>query len=209
MTGGTSRSAGADARRCSPADREPHDAATPRDAEHDPDADPEAVARMIALGMLERAPRTRAELARALVRRGVPREVADGVLDRFTDVGLVDDAAFATAWVDSRHAGRGLARRALAAELRRKGIDEPTVREAVGSLSADEEFDTARALVTRRLASTAGLSREARTRRLVGMLARKGFAGGLAYRVVRDALDADGTPGSGGEADVSEPFDAL
>jgi regulatory protein len=140
------------------------------------------------LQLLEHAPKTRAELATAMARRGVPLEAADVVLDRFTDVGLIDDAAFAQAWVDSRHSGRGLARRALAAELRRKGIDDEVAADALSSVSSDDEVAVAQALVARKLRSMSGLSREVATRRLVGMLGRKGFGAGLAYRVVAAAL---------------------
>src|SRR4051794_14172418 len=154
----------------------------------DPDVDPESAARTIALRLLEHAPRTRAELARALARPGVPPHAAAAVLDRFTEVGLIDDAAFATAWVDSRQAGRGLARRALSAELRRRGIDETTAREALCTVSADDEELAARALVERRLRTMTSLPREARQRRLAGMLARKGFDHELVRRVLREAL---------------------
>ena len=154
----------------------------------DPDAEPEGVARAIALRLLERQPRTRAELERAMARRDVPPDVAAAVLDRFTEVGLVDDAAFAQAWVDSRHRGRGLARRALSAELRRRGVDDATVREAVETVSADDEEATARALVARKVRSMTNVPHDAKTRRLVGMLGRKGFSQGLALKVVRDAL---------------------
>ncbi|MDQ1704596.1 MAG: regulatory protein [Frankiaceae bacterium] len=154
----------------------------------DEDADPESLARTIALRMLERQPRTRVELERALVRRGVPAEAAASVLDRFTEVGLVDDEAFATAWVDSRHVGRGLARRALSAELRQRGVDEQIVRDAVGAVSADDEEAAARALATRRLPSMARLPRDTQVRRMVGILARKGFSQGLAMKVIREVL---------------------
>lgn len=157
----------------------------------DPDADPESVARAIALRMLEQQPRTRVELERAMSRRGVPRDVAAAVLDRFTEVGLVDDQAFATAWVDSRHRGRGLAKRALSAELRRRGVAEDVVREAVQSVSGEDEEAAARVLVDRKLRTMTKLPREARMRRLVAMLGRKGFSPGLALTVVRDALDAE------------------
>ncbi|HET7529724.1 MAG TPA: regulatory protein RecX [Mycobacteriales bacterium] len=156
----------------------------------DLDADPESVARTIALRLLERQPRTRAELERAMARRDVPPDVAAAVLDRFTDVGLVDDQAFAQAWVDSRHQGRGLARRALSAELRRRGVGDDVIREAVSGVSTDDEEAAARALVARRLPAMARLARETQTRRLVGMLGRKGFSPGLAMKVVREALSA-------------------
>lgn len=156
-------------------------------------ADPEKVARAIVLRQLTVQPRSRAELARALERRGVPGDVIEKVLGRFSEVGLIDDAAFARAWVESRHTGRGLARRALAHELRRRGVGDAEVGEAVDQLSPETELATARALVSRRLVATRGLDGQTRVRRLVGMLARKGYSPGVALRVVREALadDAD------------------
>lgn len=155
------------------------------------DADPESVARSICLRLLTDRPRTRAELATVLRRREVPAAAAAVVLDRFTDVGLVDDAAFAAAWVESRSAGRGLARRALSGELRRKGIDGEVAEQALGRIDEETELAGARLLVARRLARTAGLAPEVRLRRLAGMLARKGYPGDLATRVVREALAAE------------------
>ena len=160
----------------------------------DPDADPESVARTIALRMLERQPRTRLELARAMARRGVPADVAAAVLDRFTEVGLVDDEAFAQAWVESRHRGRGLAKRALSAELRRRGVEESVLAEAVAHVTDDDERAAARALVERKLRSMTSLPRDVQLRRLSGMLARKGFGSGVAMSVVREVLDADPVP---------------
>ncbi|MDR2988209.1 MAG: recombination regulator RecX [Nocardiopsaceae bacterium] len=153
--------------------------------------DPEAVARLICLRQLTAAPRTRAQLAQTLRRRGVPDDAAEAVLSRFTEVGLIDDAMFANAWVESRHHGRGLGRRALAAELNQRGVDREDIREAVAKLSPETELATARALVERRLSSTASLPAQVRVRRLVGMLARKGYPAGLAFRVVREAVDQE------------------
>jgi regulatory protein len=155
------------------------------------------VARAVCLRLLTLAPRTRAQLADALHRRNIPDDAAESVLARFSDVGLIDDEAFAEAWVSSRHAGRGLARRALAAELRTRGVDEETVRDAVEQLDSDQELETARRLVARKLAATRGLEPAARVRRLAGMLARKGYSGNLAYRVVREALESEGQPTEG------------
>jgi regulatory protein len=118
--------------------------------------------------------------------------VAERVLGRFSEVGLIDDAAFAQSWVESRHRGRGLAGRALAAELRQRGVDDETVQEAVAALDPDQEESRARELVDRRLASTRGIDPVRRMRKLVGMLARKGYSPGLAYRVVKDALADEG-----------------
>jgi regulatory protein len=155
-------------------------------------ADPEAVARQVCLKMLTVAPRTRAQLAAALSRRGIPGEVAEVVLGRFAEVKLIDDAMFASAWVESRHYGRGLAGRALAAELRERGVAPGDIEAAVGQLKPEREIATARALVARRLAGTRGQPLQARIRRLMGVLARRGYSQGLGYRLVREALEQEG-----------------
>jgi len=109
-------------------------------ADQTPDADPAVIARSVALRQLTAAPRTRAQLAEAMARRNVPDEVAEEVLERFEAVGLVDDAEYARMWVESRHSGRGLARRALEHELRTRGVDPVLAREAAGQLDDDAEL---------------------------------------------------------------------
>jgi regulatory protein len=146
----------------------------------------------LCLRLLTGTPRTRAQLAETMRRRGIPDEVARHVLSRFEEVGLIDDAVFANAWVESRHHGRGLAGRALARELRTRGVEYEVIARAVEQLDAEREEEMARALVERKLHSTRGLDREKRIRRLAGMLARKGYAEGLAVRVVRQALEEEG-----------------
>lgn len=154
--------------------------------------DPAERARAICLRLLTGTPRTRKQLADALRKREIPEDVAEEVLSRFEEVGLIDDGAFADAWVESRHHGRGLARRALARELRTKGVDSALIDEAVGQLDSEQEEATARELVARKLRSTRGLDRDKRLRRLAGMLARKGYSEGLALRIVRQALEEEG-----------------
>jgi regulatory protein len=158
--------------------------------------DPESVARGLCLRALTGAPKTRQQLADLLAQRGVPDDAAETVLDRFTEVGLIDDAAFARAWVSSRQAGRGLARRALSAELRAKGVEPEVAAEAVDEVDDDAERAAARALVQRRLGAMSRLDRVTATRRLMGMLARKGYNGGMAAAVIREALDGVADDGS-------------
>jgi len=167
----------------------------------EPSGDPAERARAICLRLLTGTPRTRKQLADALRKREIPDDVADEVLSRFEEVGLINDSAFAEAWVESRHHGRGLARRALAQELRTKGVDSMLIDEAVGQLDSEQEEATARDLVARKLRSTRGLDRDKRLRRLAGMLARKGYSEGMALRVVRQALEEEGedTEGLGDE----------
>ncbi|ACQ80697.1 regulatory protein RecX [Beutenbergia cavernae DSM 12333] len=162
----------------------------------DAEPDPESVARSIALRLLTGAPRSRAQLAEAMARKDVPDDVATRVLDRFTEVGLVDDAEFAAMLVRTRHAERGLARRALALELARKGIDREIAEEALAGVDDEDEEAAAVALVRRRAPASRGLEREKRRRRLVGMLARKGHSPSVALRVVDAVLaeERDGDP---------------
>ncbi|MEU0211672.1 recombination regulator RecX [Streptomyces canus] len=158
----------------------------------EPPADPVERARAICLRLLTGTPRTRKQLADALRKREIPDDAAEEVLSRFEEVGLINDSAFAEAWVESRHHGRGLARRALAQELRTKGVDSTLIDAAVSQLDSDQEEATARELVDRKLRATHGLDRDKRLRRLAGMLARKGYSEGMALRVVRQALEEEG-----------------
>lgn len=155
-----------------------------------PAADPEEVARKILLDQLTGQARSRKQLADKLAQRNVPEEIATRLLDRFEEVGLVDDEAFARMWVESRQPGKGLAGRALAQELRRKGIADEIVKETIAQIDPEDEVEAARRLVARKMRSMAALAPDVATRRLVGMLARKGYAPGLAYSVVREAVQS-------------------
>ena len=170
------------------------------DLDTGPDADPESVARKILLDQLTGRARTRSELATKLAQRQVPDEVATALLDRFEEVGLVDDEAFAREWVQQRQAGRGLARRALAQELRRKGIEDEVVRDTLEQVDPEDEEEAARRLVRTKLRSVRSLDRDRATRRLVGVLARKGHSSSVAFRVVKEELDAVGMDSAEGES---------
>jgi regulatory protein len=170
----------------------PAPAPPPDPAAESPEPDPESVARKILLDQLSRKPCSRQELAEKLRARNVPDGLADRLLDRFGEVGLVDDEAFARAWVDSRQRTRGLAKRALAQELRRKGVDDETAREVLDDVDPEAEEAAARQLVRKKLRSLRSVDDVVATRRLAGMLARKGYPAGLAFAVVKDELAAHG-----------------
>src|SRR5690606_41228674 len=122
-------------RSCGEADAVGGGTATSSRAEREePRADPVERARAICLRLLTGTPRTRKQPADALRKRDIPDEAAEEVLSRFEEVGLINDGAFADAWVESRHHGRGLARRALARELRTKGVDPTLIDAAVSQL---------------------------------------------------------------------------
>ncbi len=152
--------------------------------------DPATAARSICLKLLTARPCSRAELATALQRKGIPEDVVGSVLDRLDDVGLVDDAAVAELAVHSGHTYRGLGRRALGAELRKRGIPDEIARDAVAAVEPADEERRARELVQRRLNGTTVSDQMTVVRRLVGMLARKGYPEGLAFRIVREEVRA-------------------
>lgn len=153
------------------------------------------MARTIVLRRLESAPRTRGELSALLLKRNVPEDVAERVLDRFTEVGLIDDRAFAEAWVTTRHAGRGLGRRRLGAELRRREIAPDLVREALALVDPEAERARAREFARRRLLRMADLPAAVQERRVVSALLRRGYPAEVAGTAVREAL-AEGDPAS-------------
>ena len=155
------------------------------------DADPESVARKILLDQLSVQARSRHELEQRLAKRNVPSDIAGRLLDRFEEVGLVNDEAFARAWVEGRQRSRGLARHALALELRRKGIADETVKSVLVEVDPGDEEETARVLVRKKLRSMRGLEEQVAMRRLVAMLARKGYGAGVAHSVVRSELGAE------------------
>ncbi len=152
-------------------------------------AEREEQARALCLRLLTARPRTRAELAGQLAKRGYPDDVAAQVLDRLTAVGLVDDASFAEQWVRSRreHAGKG--KRALAAELRTRGVDGEVITAALDGIDAGAERARAEQLVQGRLRRENLTGDDVRViRRLVAMLARRGYGQTMAYDVVSAEL---------------------
>jgi SOS response regulatory protein OraA/RecX len=151
-------------------------------------ANPTAAAKSIVLRQLTMGARTRAQLRQAMARKDIPDDVATAVLDRFEEVELVDDKEFSRQWVQSRHLGRGLARRALAYELRQRGVAEETVRDAVEEVTPDDELAAARELVRRKAVTMRNDDPQRRVRRLAGMLARKGYGGGVAMQAIREEL---------------------
>jgi len=144
----------------------------------------EEQARALCLRLLTARSRTRAELSGQLSKRGYPDDVRERVLDRLAAVGLVDDTEFAEQWVQSRRARAGKSRRALAAELHTKGVDDDVITAVLGGIDAGADRDRAEQLVRAKLRRET-LGDEARvTRRLVGMLARRGYSQNLACEVV-------------------------
>lgn len=148
-------------------------------------------ARALCLRLLTARSRTRAELAAQLAKRGYPDDIRNRVLERLAAVGLVDDTDFAEQWVSSRRANAGKSKRALAAELHTKGVDDDVITAVLGGIDAGAERARAEQLVRVRLRREA-LGDEAKvSRRLVAMLARRGYSQNVACEVVIAELAAE------------------
>jgi regulatory protein len=145
------------------------------------------VAREIALRQLTVRARSKEELRQALAKRKVPEAAIQAVLERFGEVGLIDDTAFAQAWVESgKRRLRGP--KAMALELRRKGVADEIVAGVLAEVSSEDELQAATTLAEKKLRSLSGIGREAAYRRLTGALARRGFSTPVISQVVRQAL---------------------
>lgn len=153
------------------------------------EADPAQAARTIVLRRLTAAPRTYAQLRDGLLERGFEIEVITAVLDRYVEVGLINDSEFAEMWVRSRHSIRGNARSVLRRELRDKGVPADDAEIALATITDEAERERAGDLVRRKLASTSRLEHQARVRRLTSMLARRGYPPGICFGVVKEVLD--------------------
>jgi regulatory protein len=152
----------------------------------------EEQARALCLRLLTARARTRAELSGQLAKRGYPDDVTDRVLARLAAVGLVDDVEFAEQWVESRRSSAGKGRRALAAELHTKGVDNEVITTVLGGIDAGAERQRAEQLVRARLKREDLDGDSTRVaRRLVGMLARRGYDQNMAYDVVRVQLNVE------------------
>jgi regulatory protein len=145
-------------------------------------------AKEVCFDLLAARPRTKDELRQALRRKGFDEDTRETILGKLDNAGLVDDAAFAESWVRSRHTNQGLARNALIAELKRKGVDATIAAQAAGEVDRDAEEQRARELVRKRLRSLGDVDEQTAIRRLLGTLARKGYPQGLAYSVIKDEL---------------------
>ena len=152
----------------------------------------EEQARALCLRLLTARSRTRAELSGQLAKRGYPDDVSARVLDRLAAVGLVDDTDFAEQWVQSRRANAGKSKRALAAELHTKGVDNDVITTVLAGIDAGAERERAEQLVRAKLRrETLGEDDARVSRRLVGMLARRGYSQTLACEVVLAELAAE------------------
>lgn len=168
-----------------------------------PDADPAAIARAIVLRKLSTSAKTRVELEKVLAAKKVAPEIAQRVLDRFTEVGLIDDQLYAAIWAKSRHQYKGLSARSISYELGKKGVAREEVDLAVADLTAEVELATAIRFAERKLRSLHKLATDEKLQRIVGVLARKGYSSNICYAAAKQVL-ADQLAEASIEFDLTE-----
>lgn len=133
-----------------------------------------------------RRAKSKGELLSHLKRRGVTEDIANAVLFRLQEAGLVDDAAFAQAWVESRLRSKRLSKAIIAGELRAKGISQEQIAEAIGEIDSEREYASALELATRKMTSLGGCDSQTQKRRIHGALARRGFGFGVISQVMQE-----------------------
>ena len=153
-------------------------------------------AKQVLLRRLSNAPRTRKELAKDLKDKDISDEVANVALDRFEEVGLINDQALASNYVSSQHERKGLGKNALRQQLRAKGVSDDVALEAISQISDDQEFQAAFALACKKIRSLQRDDAKTQLRKIVGVLARKGYSSNLAFRVAKEVITdlPDGLP---------------
>jgi regulatory protein len=144
-------------------------------------------ARSIVLKLLERGPKSSSELASALEKHEIPSEIASQVIARFTEVELIDDAAFAQQVVDASRRTKGLARSMVKRKLADKGLDQEIINQVANEISDEDELAVATEVAIKRLGQLLKLEPEVRNRRLIGFLQRRGFGSGVVFAAIREA----------------------
>ena len=149
----------------------------------------ESRARNVLLFQLSKGAKSKAQLRAILVKREVPEEIFEPILDRFEEAGLIDDKQFAAVVVNSRRAHKGLSKSAIRRELGTKGVAAEVIDEALAEVTAEQELETARELAVKKLRAMAHLDKEVQDRRLFAYLGRKGYSGGVVHAAIRYARE--------------------
>ena len=124
------------------------------------------------LKLLHYRPRTESEMIQNLRKHKVDEEIISEVMDRLKQNGLVDDTRFAQAWVENRNDLRPRSRRALAYELRQRGVDSQVIEQSIEQLD-DEALAYQAALQQARKLKK--LDWQDFRQKMLGFLARRGF----------------------------------
>jgi regulatory protein len=155
----------------------------------------------LALQFLGYRARSRAEVQRRLARKGYEEEIVNQVIDRLAKSGLIDDSQFTEAWVRARSTGRVMGPRRIAWELRQKGVDAETVRDAVGRIDEATELGLALKVGRQKAESMRGEPMPVARRKVAAALQRRGFSWEVTSRVLDSVLAPGEEEGDGAMSD--------
>ncbi len=150
--------------------------------------DQNQIAKQVLLRRLSNAPRTRKELAQDLKKKKIEEDIAQNALDRFEELGLINDQTYSENFVSTTHQRRKLGKKALKQQLRSKGVSEEIANQAVSQISEDEEFSAALALALKKIRSIQNDDPQTQIRKIVGLLARKGYSSSLSFQVAKEVI---------------------
>ena len=151
--------------------------------------DQNQIAKQVLLRRLSNAPRTRKELAQDLKKKKIEEDIAQIALDRFEELGLINDQTFSENYVSTTHERRKLGKKALKQQLRSKGVSEEIANQAISQISEDDEFKAALALALKKIRSIQQDDPQSQIRKIVGLLARKGYSSTLSFQVAKEVVN--------------------
>ena len=160
------------------------------------EADPYTRAKTIVYNQLAYSAKTRGQLRKKLQAEGFDAELIEPLLDKFEAAKLIDDAEYAQMFVAQKSRTKKLSRAALRRELAERGVRGEEVENALAQRTDEQEREDAAELVRKKLRPGMDLSDRAEkdrvTRRLLGMLARRGYSSSVSMSVIREELAAYG-----------------
>lgn len=160
------------------------------------ETDPYTRAKTIVYNQLAYSAKTRGQLRKKLQAEGFEAELIEPLLDKFEAAKLIDDAEYAQSFVAQKSRTKKLSRAALRRELAERGVRGEEAENALAQRTDEQEREDAAELVRKKLRPGMDLSDRAEkdrvTRRLLGMLARRGYSSSVSMSVIREELAAYG-----------------
>lgn len=139
---------------------------------------------------LSSASKSRHELFTKVRNKGITVEVANKVLDSYEEIGYIDDKAFAEQFVYSKVTYDRYGKRTIGFKLKEKGISGDIIEEVLAEIDDEAEEEQAKELALRRAYSTRRVTdKYKRVQQIAGYLARRGYNGGLAFKLAKEAIE--------------------
>lgn len=143
--------------------------------------------RQALLKLIERSGKSSGQLRSLLLDKEFPVQLIDQMIERFIEVGLIDDFALAKSFTESAVSRKAKAKSVIGRELRAKYFPQDAIDAALAEIDSDSELEAAKVLAESRYRQLLKLEPEVRTRRLSSFLMRKGYSSSVVWAAVRHA----------------------